>query len=254
MLISCAQEPPKCADQATSETLKKIIIEQIDPDKKLSDAEVKDNITINTSLATAFDKDIKKYSCEASVVFFQRYTLPINYSSQLDDNNQHIVIIKGVREVDWLTLKGITSEYTKKSKESEPEKNEKISKSPETADKPNSAVDYSKYLGRQPAEIFDEPNIASKFKAILSKDYDEFVDGLSVATQIELKKDYYFGSGCAPHVCSIEEAAFAINKSTEQIFAVQLTGGDSFRIYGASSGNALPEPLRDWYRERGGPN
>jgi hypothetical protein len=109
--------------------------------------------------------------------------------------------------------------------------------------------DLSKYIGEHPTQVLEEASVAEKFRVLLGADYARFVDSLSVSTELELMGEHYFGSGCAPHVCNIEEGAFTIHKSTGKVVAAQLTEGKQIRLFGASSSADLPGPLHEWFDE-----
>ncbi|MBY0575401.1 MAG: hypothetical protein K2P67_02250 [Gallionellaceae bacterium] len=66
--------------------------------------------------ASAFDGKIKKYSCEAKLTVGGMYELPIAYESQLDDKNQHIVSVGGIRRADLFALQAGMIEGIRKSR------------------------------------------------------------------------------------------------------------------------------------------
>lgn len=115
-------------------------------------------------------------------------------------------------------------------------------------------TDLSKYVGQHPTKVFNELSIQEKFKALLGNEYGHFFENLSVSSELELKGNLYVGSGCAPHVCGIEESAFAINRETGEIFASILSNGETIKSYGVASEQNLPAPLYAWYKEHGGQN
>lgn len=119
---------------------------------------------------------------------------------------------------------------------------------------PPQMADLSKYVGQHPTEVFKELAVQEKFKALLGDEYGRFFENLSVSSELELKGNFYVGSGCAPHVCSIEESAFAINKETGEVFAVILNDGKTIKSFGVTSEQNLPAPLYAWYKEHGGQN
>ena len=123
----------------------------------------------------------------------------------------------------------------------------------ETA-RPPQLPDLSKYVGQHPTEVFKELSVQEKFKALLGNDYGRFFEDLSVSSELELKGDFYLGSGCAPHVCGIEQSAFVINKKTGEVFASILSDGKTIKSFGVNSEQNLPAPLYAWYKEHGGQN
>lgn len=107
-LSGCAQDPPKCSDVETLSLVKQIISNKLRI-KNLSEQEVKNNLEFEFSRASAFDKSIKKYSCQAKLIA-GKYELPISYESQLDDQNQHIVLVDNFADSDLYNIKNeITS-------------------------------------------------------------------------------------------------------------------------------------------------
>jgi len=119
---------------------------------------------------------------------------------------------------------------------------------------PPRLADLSKYVGQHPSEVFNEIAVQEKFKALLGNEYSRFFESLSVSSELEIKGNFYVGSGCAPHVCSIEESAFAINKETGEVFACILSDGKTIKSFGVTSEQNLPAPLYAWYKEHGGQN
>lgn len=254
MLTACAKEPPKCSDDGTFALVRKIVLDQIGGAEGLSEQEIKDNMKIEFPRASSFDEKIKKYGCEAKLTVGGMYELPITYESQLDDKNEHIVSVEGIRRADLYALQAGMVEGIKKSRATKGTVGAPATAAPPAAEPSTALPDLTQYVGKHPTDVFNEKLVTQKFKALLGKDYDHFFDSLSVAGDLELKGDYYFGSGCMPHVCTIEEAAFAIHRVTGEVLAVQLADGKQLFTFGVSSGSGLPGPLRDWYKEKGGPN
>ena len=65
--------------------------------------------------ASAFEKEIKKLTCESKLVAGGTYQVPIQYESQLDDKNQHIVSLRGLLLGDILQIKLAVVESMKKN-------------------------------------------------------------------------------------------------------------------------------------------
>lgn len=112
-LSGCAQDPPKCSDVETLSLVKQIITNQLRI-KNLSEQEVKNNLGFEFSRASAFDKSIKKYSCQTKLIA-GKYELPITYESQLDDQNQHFVLVNNIAESDIYNIKEEIKEKIKES-------------------------------------------------------------------------------------------------------------------------------------------
>ncbi len=99
LISACNQSPPKCSDEATLQLVREITFGE-----RYTEKELKDNIVFDLPLATAEDKNIKKISCQAKMIVANAYQLPITYSSQLDDDNQHVVSVGGIARGDAYTL------------------------------------------------------------------------------------------------------------------------------------------------------
>jgi hypothetical protein len=133
LLAACSKEPPTCSDDKTIELVKQITIDAIGGGKGLSsgaiqggiagvtEEEIRENLNIELSRASSFDKEIKKYNCDAKLISGGAYQIPITYSSQLDDKGQHIVSFGGLSMGDFVMLRGtlvegITKNRTTKNK------------------------------------------------------------------------------------------------------------------------------------------
>jgi uncharacterized protein YecT (DUF1311 family) len=115
-LVACGKEPPKCSDDDTFSLVRKIVLDQLGGGEGLTEAEIKENMKIEFPRASAFDEKIKKYSCEAKLIVGGTIQLPITYESQLDDKNQHIVSVGGIRRGDLFALQAGMIEGIKKSR------------------------------------------------------------------------------------------------------------------------------------------
>ena len=117
-----------------------------------------------------------------------------------------------------------------------------------------SIQELDKYVGQHPRKILKEPAIASKFRPLLlsAKNYNIFRSRLSVSSGVELKNDFYVGTGCLPHACGSDEAAFAINRKTGEAYAVMIVDGKQITWYGVKDAQTLPTPLLEWFNEHNG--
>ena len=106
-----------------------------------------------------------------------------------------------------------------------------------------------KYLGQHPRKIFKAQAIVKKFKSLLGNKYDSFINNLSVSDSLKRKGDFYFASGCAPHACGDEEAAFAINARSGDIYVMNLINMYK-QLDARGTTNDLPAPLIEWYGKR----
>jgi outer membrane murein-binding lipoprotein Lpp len=107
----------------------------------------------------------------------------------------------------------------------------------------------------------------------------DFSARLNVVSPIDSDGRYYFGSGCAPHECTMNEAAWTIDKNTGKGAAIIMVANppmthdehagemaqaiasgkglramasdeETFRLYGATMEN-LPPPLAAWADQQG---
>lgn len=285
----CGTSTPPCADEKTVGLVKKIFRKSLGDElaSKGQDASLADQIAnaiqlnVTTIRTSGNDEKVKKFTCDAVL----EATLPekagkmvnlplfraamaqdltthgievsgstikhdVQYTSQVtDDSKEHLVELRGHKPIVEVAIALGTIGAFKADQTGASDKQASA-----TAPKPEALPDLSKYLGQHPTEVFKEPLVMQKFKSLLGKDYDDFFDSLSTSTELELKGDYYFGSGCAPHACSIAEAAFVVHKPSGNVLAAQLIEGKEIKSFGVSSGSNLPGPLRDWYKEHGGPN
>jgi uncharacterized protein YecT (DUF1311 family) len=122
LLLACSKEPPKCSDPATVSLLKDIVFDKLNLDtgarEKIGVQLLDSLLGVDNARPSAYDEKIKKFSCEATLVAKgngdkgDSYSLPVQYESQLDDKNNHIVALKGVlvadlRQVDLYLATGI---------------------------------------------------------------------------------------------------------------------------------------------------
>jgi hypothetical protein len=109
ILAGCAQEPPKCSDEQTLTTAKRLIAEIVSNVDALRANSVEDilaHIRLDVPRATAYDEKIKRYSCTAKVIAADMYEVPFTYESQLDDNKDHIVAVGGFGSGDLFSMQG----------------------------------------------------------------------------------------------------------------------------------------------------
>jgi uncharacterized protein YecT (DUF1311 family) len=100
LLGACAKEPPKCSDEDTAALVRQIVVDQVGGSEGVTKQEIQENLKIELPRASAFDEKIRKYSCEAKLIAGGVYQLPITYETQLDDKDQHIVSVAGIRRGD----------------------------------------------------------------------------------------------------------------------------------------------------------
>ena len=104
LLGGCAKEPPKCSDEATLSLVKKIILDKILNGENVTDSERNGSLKIELPRASAYDEKVKKLSCDAKLIAGDLYQAPIAYESQLDDKNEHVVVVNGISQGDMLGI------------------------------------------------------------------------------------------------------------------------------------------------------
>ena len=103
-------------------------------------------------------------------------------------------------------------------------------------------------VGKHPSEAIKAEPLRQRFQAILGASFDAFEQRLQTASEVTQQGDHVFGSGCQPHSCSVDEAAFAISTKDGSIAAGVLVEG-KLQMFGQQSSQALPAPLSSWQRE-----
>ena len=97
LIGSCSGNTPKCSKESTVLTLKRLLIENYKGDSaNFTENDIQymlNKIKVELPVPESYDDKIKKYSCNAKIVLQgeRQYEFPIKYTSQLDDNKQHIV-------------------------------------------------------------------------------------------------------------------------------------------------------------------
>lgn len=131
-------DTPQCSDEDTLSLAKEIIVEQVggkvaiaelikfeqniseaeqtQNGDDLTDGQLKDNITLEMPRPTAFNENIKKYDCEATLSVGKSKGLSVTYESQLADNDQHIVSVTSLSEDETLHLRLALSEKIRQQK------------------------------------------------------------------------------------------------------------------------------------------
>lgn len=289
VIQGCGTSTPPCSDERTIGLVKKIFRKSLEDDLAAKGLELSlaDQITnsiqlnVATIRTTGNDEQVHKFSCHAVLdaivpektgkvvnrpsflaavandfttqgieVSGNSIRHDVQYTSHVtDDGDQHLVEMSGHKPIIEVAIALASNGLLGGSRDEA-----SASKPSSPLAKPATVPDLSKYLGQHPTEVFKDAVVMRGYMSLLGEGYGRFVESLSTAGELEMLDDFYFGSGCAPHVCSINEAAIAIHKTTGRVYAAQLIDGKELKTYGATPGNGLPGPLRDWYSEHGGPN
>lgn len=67
------------------------------------------------------------------------------------------------------------------------------------------------YVGEYPDKLMRVTSVKSRLKTLLGKRYTDFDTSISVQHLIEKNGDFLIASGCMPHACTVNEAAFVID-------------------------------------------
>jgi len=267
MLPGCSNSVPKCSDDKTFALVRQIVINQMDQvvgtarfagveeykgSKGLSETDIQDNLKIELPRASAFDEKIKKYSCEAKLVAGGKVELPIKYGSQLDDKGEHIVFVGGIVLRDLLMVGSALMEGIKEKRAKAIPQPQQATPSPQPAQVTLPSTNTSALVGKNASSALDAPTLKEKFKLLLGDELDGFRGRLETSSAITQEGEWLVGEGGKPHLFSMEEAAFAVNTKTSEIFAIMLTEGKNLKWFGATVVTNLPAPLQTWYKERGG--
>lgn len=212
LLSGCTKEPPKCSDEKTISLVKSIILDMLGGKGDPAEKDIKDAMKIEFTRATAYDKNIKKYSCEGDLIANDTYKLPITYESQLDDNGKHIVAVSRFRNADAVMVTSALANI-KKSKDS---KND------------------AKPQGQQAITISDNElcgddllkRFSNRIEKLVGNDYNKLLKNIQVSSCAERNGSEVIISGIAPHSGGSEEGIISINTATDLINIGILSGGN----------------------------
>ncbi len=107
-LVGCAKEAPKCSDEKTLDLVMQILSNELSGSGNSTDLakkDISDHLKFEFPRAMAYDKEIKKYSCDLKLVAGGSYQVPLKYESQLNDQDQHLVSVGGILATDVFQLK-----------------------------------------------------------------------------------------------------------------------------------------------------
>ena len=106
-------------------------------------------------------------------------------------------------------------------------------------------------VGMHPYDLVRSKAWKNKFVKITKGKYQSLVKRLTVAGETTLEGDWIVGNGLAPHMGGSEEAVFAINAKTGEVFAAMMEDGNKFSQFGFKSWQIAPPYLKTWLKERG---
>ncbi|MGB7815371.1 MAG: hypothetical protein WBL28_03365 [Methylotenera sp.] len=111
-------------------------------------------------------------------------------------------------------------------------------------------MSFGSYLGKPPLEILGDEDIHQISKKLLGSHHDKFLNNIALGSEAGLEMDSYYllGFGCNKDPCETEQAAFAIDKQTGEMFAVLATS-EGVSFFGVDSAEKLPANLQSWYEQ-----
>lgn len=127
LIVGCGSSPPSCSDEKTLDIVKYLAYGEF-----FTLEELKGHIEFVNPMATAQNKDIKQISCRASMIVAQLQDIPVQveYVTQLDDNNEHVVTLKRLSAGNPLFNQAVIFKLQKVIKGSK--KEEKVNPEPST--------------------------------------------------------------------------------------------------------------------------
>lgn len=270
---ACGSKTPPCGDPQTLGLVKQICRQSLEQqvastglDKSLIDQIIAavplDVVMIRT---TSHEEKIGKYTCEASLEATLPDKLvkaigksPIRLSDHVQYENDRGIFKSNVQYTSQMT-EGDKKQHMSQMLGHAPlmevllmfaSQGAFISEEQASA---KGLPELEKYVGQPSVDIFKEPLVVKKFKALLSDNFDHFRFNLNLATDLKKIGDScYFGSGCSAALCHTEKAAFTIEKPGDNVRAVVLFEGKQFKAYGVSKMTSLPAPLLEWVKDNGG--
>lgn len=242
LLTGCSQKPPQCSNENTLTLVRKIILEQIGDIERLSDKELQENMKIEYPRASAFDENIKKYNCEARLVAGNSYQVSIFYESQLDDNNQHIVSLRGMTGLEKFYVKYAIIKNVRKNRAEAEAAVKAVSTSTINSE---SGADASKnvLLGEYLFDVLKKPEYKKSWNELIDgeKNVDAWLanfaktkHGVSTpAKKIKIGTDtYQINSVCKPHDCGNNQFYVIFAPSGTKAWGILLKAGMEERFFG----------------------
>lgn len=206
VLAGCSKQPPKCSDEATFDLVRSIILGQIGGIEGASAKEIAQNMKMLLPRASTFEKEIKKYSCEAKLEVGGQYELPITYASQLDDAGEHLVLVNGIGRGDLQMIQlgmvtGIKNGRPVTVPAPAPAPAPAVTPTP-AAPEPAApaAADLMSLVGKSPFDAIKTPLLLEPVKNLLGNQYDAFKERLDVSSGVEQDGAWLIGAGgCRTH-------------------------------------------------------
>jgi len=118
----------------------------------------------------------------------------------------------------------------------------------QTAKHPALPNNLTKYVDKYPVDLMKVPAVKSRLKALLGRRYSEFDESIGVQHMIEKKGEFLLASGCMPHLCINNAAAFVIDLKNKRVHAAIYEENAAPRYFNEDKA-ATPQVLLDWVAE-----
>ncbi len=177
-------------------------------------------------------------------------------------NDKERQIVETLKTDDTISFKGIIADTTMRSLDikpailvAQPLPVAQATLVPQPAQPVQALPQHANMLflvGKDLDSALDDPLLKPRFEKLLGDKLGAFRERMNVSSGITQDGEWIVGEGGMPHLFSIEEAAFAINTETSEMFAIMLTDGKNINYFGATEVTSLPAPLQTWYKAHGG--
>lgn len=117
-------------------------------------------------------------------------------------------------------------------------------------DPPVKETGTDKGVGVHPYDLVRSKAWKKKFMALTKDQYQTFIDRLVVGSETTQEGGWVIGEGIAPHLGGSDEAAFAINAATGEVYGAMLED-DKLTGFGFGTDWAkAPDFLQEWAKSR----
>ena len=113
--------------------------------------------------------------------------------------------------------------------------------------RPALPADLEKYVGEYPADLMKVGSVKSRLRTLLGKSYPDFVVSIDVQGAMTREGNFLLASGCMPHACTINEAAFAIDLKNRRLHAVIYEKDSPAKFFNEDK-VSTPEVLVNWVK------
>ena len=249
LLAGCGAKVPQCSDPKTISLVMDIISGNLARALNKDPRSLASRLSIDLPVPTFLDDKLRRLNCDAELNVDGQRRLSIGYTSVLDEQERHVVILREIPNSSYTQLAYVLLTEPKRETSA---RNAQMGASgtAKAASKPAATSPLLKVVGRAPIPALEDQVLKSKLQALLKENYRRFYERLGEGKPIELQGSVIVGSGCMQQMCTQEEAAFAVNVDTGQTHALILSKS-TISIYGGTP-TALPVGLRNWLVARGG--